>query len=521
MPLIQSLEQLERGSVQDSGPGTPLQPSLEIVKLGSDSKKFAFKIKKVPLFAGHKREFFNEATGEMQEFIVGTEWLEVAAKVGNVEYLRDYWMAAGHMEHHPMPGMPVNTHDRLCFLVNFQVEERILMGNPVPVLFADLLVETERQLYEIMDRPYRSVEIADMMDPRIGSLAFMHSEEPFFRLPIPTFKIEPSTVVEESIDLEILSSVGYSRRRRNSNFLYKAKTKFVFKESEEMPLTQEDMKAIGDLVGSVVDAKLAAALQNGQMPGADAEADDQTNGEDFEADDGDGEDMTGTGDGEGDITERQPVAMSRQMAKFMAEQRAFNRAVMNELKDSKKKASRVNKLQWARNSLAKIPAARGVSDAELKQWHEEGHLEAMVETFRKFAPKGRPESAKDRDAAIGAMDAGVTMSDISGVNYRTGGNQWRDFGGRSRNNGALDIPGLPNQNYNANRFRQTGGGSVVFNVKDQDRLSGQEVTTLKQLKFLHDNSRSLRAACPDFDKFAKYSMHLASGGRNDGSYEFN
>ena len=134
----------------------------------------------VPIFAVH----VDSRGGKPIAF--NRKWLERALRKGKTRHEEGYSPPL-HISHHG--DGEVEAAGRVRFT---EIKDHPHGGKPIATLFADL-VGVRPEVYQRIRRgelPYRSVEILDIDQPEIDSLALLDDEVPYFRFPLLKIGVE-------------------------------------------------------------------------------------------------------------------------------------------------------------------------------------------------------------------------------------------------------------------------------------------------------------------------------------------
>jgi len=389
--------------------------------------RFKWRIHALPIFAEHSRKW-NEGV-----FHVDREWMLIAAFRMNRASNRDTYISAAHTEHHPNPGMSgMAKNERLGFLEKYSLKQCLLEGKPRWVLFSDVLVETDAQLKRIEKLPFRSVEIADLDDPWIGSIAFMETEEPWFHFPHPTYRVNNETRTM----LHHFAAIAYREPDKRSHVvLYRANTKLRYEQMEDEKDEKDDVKAqageaesgtalldmLMEKLGPMIDQAIKDAMEQmdmGPMVAAAVEARMKS----LSASDGPSSDPDEAAkpfqDDEEDETpedEKRPVAASRGAAALSAQVQAL----LYRINDLETQRKGTDLKTWAREQLRNYPAGQNISDKELDTWARKGRgsLESFVSNFKRFSKK----TSQAADVGINPQGERVTKPDGTSAGIMTAG----------------------------------------------------------------------------------------------------
>lgn len=198
----------------------------------------------VPVFASHSRTF-TDAKGNVETKTVDKPWMMKAQARGERRILEDSFLPPLHIKHH---GYGVDTRRAGHFRLR-EVRQMHYEGQLRWMAFADYIAIPDF-VYEMMRRgelPYCSVEIHDMDDPEINSVALLETEVPFFRLPLMT--IGKEAPVSEAQRFETSGSPAVAYRSTGTNgelalfrFTQEAIMKIIRKKYAD--LTEDDQKKI-------------------------------------------------------------------------------------------------------------------------------------------------------------------------------------------------------------------------------------------------------------------------------------
>jgi len=356
----------------------PLSPKVRVSEV-LDDERFRWCIHSLPIFASHERN------GEE----IDERWLKVAANRANRASMEDRnYLSSAHTKHHPSPKMSgMGDNRRMGFLSKYWAGQYLLEGNPHWVLFADVLVENDEQLEEIKGLPYRSVEVADLRDEWVGSLAFMATEEPWFHFPHPIFVFEGQT----QSAFNKFASISYCRSDGSGlGFLKNERYQMEDMNQPEQAEANPIAAVIDGKVGPMVQEAVASALEGfdfmpmiekavqAQLAGmggpaeVDAMAEEPT--EEFAAETTPEE-------------EKKPVAASRVQQDSAMYGRV--RALQARVEQLESGTKRVEGLVWAREQLRDYPAGKLISDDELNAEAKKGPgaLKNFVNNFVRFSRK--------------------------------------------------------------------------------------------------------------------------------------
>jgi len=135
-----------------------------------------FRIRDLPIYATTTREMFGLDHDDL--------WMFEAAARAAVSQAEGH-LPPAHAEHHTHTGAErprVGYLSRQTVGLGYEVD-----GVVRAVLFADVLVESEEAMREVMARPYRSTETPIEDSAYVASLAFMESDAPHLKFPLPVY----------------------------------------------------------------------------------------------------------------------------------------------------------------------------------------------------------------------------------------------------------------------------------------------------------------------------------------------
>lgn len=153
------------------GEPAPLQATQQVVREGD-----LFRIQALPIYATTTRDMFGFEHDDL--------WMFEAASRAAISQNEGH-LPPAHSEHHTHTGADrprVGYLSRQTVGLGYEVD-----GVVRAVLFADVLVESEEAMRQVMARPYRSTE-TPIEDPNyVASLAFMESDAPHLKFPLPVY----------------------------------------------------------------------------------------------------------------------------------------------------------------------------------------------------------------------------------------------------------------------------------------------------------------------------------------------
>lgn len=152
----------------------------------SENEDGTFDLFDVPIFLNHTRKF-----GE-KEIEFTAEWMVGALNRARARFDSGH-MPRVHVGHHSGAGDQL---EDAGFMKLRAVKRAKYEGHNKWVMFADL-VQMPPEVFEQVRAgrlPFRSVEILDVANPEIDSLALLRTETPFFRLPMTTIGDEVQSI---------------------------------------------------------------------------------------------------------------------------------------------------------------------------------------------------------------------------------------------------------------------------------------------------------------------------------------
>ena len=210
----------------DAMDGTKTEPTIPTYR-AAQAPDGTWTIFDVPVFAAHTEER-SERDLEFSE-----SWLSGALAKSATRQAEGY-LAPLHVSHHG-EGEPVEAAGKFRLTRVGDIQHG---GEPVKALFADL-VGVRPEVYERIragELSYRSVEILDVSEPEIDSLALLDDEVPFFRFPLLRVAEDKDTFPQGAAASALFRVAGagqpilaYSARGRRSASLFRF---------QEQPMTQ-------------------------------------------------------------------------------------------------------------------------------------------------------------------------------------------------------------------------------------------------------------------------------------------
>lgn len=192
----------------------------------------------VPIFAEHTVP----RTKERKK--ITAEWLQAAVDRAQKRLREDRYLAPLHVHHHGLTMFGTSrAPERAGFVLPKAVRKMKYEGREVNVLFADLL-RIPGNVYERIrngELPYRSVEIADINEPEISSLALLENEVPFFRFPLLTVKqVGPSKA--EKFGQDAVPAFAYRAAEPGAAVLFKFDGGKLMKYEDSVETEEEKKK---------------------------------------------------------------------------------------------------------------------------------------------------------------------------------------------------------------------------------------------------------------------------------------
>ena len=147
----------------------------------------------VPVYPEHVLPAVYDAHGvEVQPAIPITKaWLEAAVRRAKFRAMYDQHVAAAHVNHHAEvlpPGSPVRDVLPAGLFLARRVGTLNFGGRPTACIYGDFCRIPPERFADIDAGKlrYRSVEVLDLRDPEVSSVAFLPTQVPYFRLPMVT-----------------------------------------------------------------------------------------------------------------------------------------------------------------------------------------------------------------------------------------------------------------------------------------------------------------------------------------------
>lgn len=134
------------------------------------------RVRRLPIFAEGERRFPDGTVAK-----IDLQWLVKATESMRARKVAQNFTPAAHLGHHDY--RTKDERPAVGVLEEPALEQAMFEGKPTWVMFSDVLLDGKDDLEKLKKHRFRSVEVLDLKDPRIDSLAFLQSRPPFHKFP--------------------------------------------------------------------------------------------------------------------------------------------------------------------------------------------------------------------------------------------------------------------------------------------------------------------------------------------------